>query len=144
MSVPQMDEESDEELAELSELYAQEGAEGSTADGTHRFALLRELWASACWRCVLARTRDQGPLPGNAGRERIGWQSRNTSPSGGACIGACRFQAARLHGQQGSLRIHTSRSASPSIIHVRHKLEQTECAFDEVAFIQLPQALVHT
>ncbi len=48
MSVPQMDEESDEELAELSELYAQEGAEGSTADGTHRFALLRELWASAC------------------------------------------------------------------------------------------------
>lgn len=43
----QMDEESDDELEEIAGLYAQEGAEGDAAAGTHRYALLRELWASA-------------------------------------------------------------------------------------------------
>jgi hypothetical protein len=42
----QLDEESDEELETLGGMYAQEGAEAG-ADGTHRYSLLRELWASA-------------------------------------------------------------------------------------------------
>ena len=42
----QMDEESDEELEELSELYAQEGAKGTTADSTHCFGSCGPLLAS--------------------------------------------------------------------------------------------------
>jgi len=42
----QMDEDSDEELEGLSGMYAQDGAM-EVDDGTHRYTLLRELWASA-------------------------------------------------------------------------------------------------
>lgn len=38
-----MDEESEDEVEKLSEMYDQENG----GEGTHRFELLRELWASA-------------------------------------------------------------------------------------------------
>lgn len=41
-----MDEDSDDELAARSGMYAQEGAADGD-DGTDRYSLLRELWASA-------------------------------------------------------------------------------------------------
>ena len=41
-----MDEDSDEELEALTGMYAQEGAPAGD-DGTHRYGLLHELWASA-------------------------------------------------------------------------------------------------
>ena len=41
-----MDEESEDEIEQLSVMYAQEkGDKGD--EGTHRFELLRELWSSA-------------------------------------------------------------------------------------------------
>ena len=39
----EMDEESEDEVEALAEMYDPDGS----AAGTHRFALLRELWASA-------------------------------------------------------------------------------------------------